>query len=422
MQPIFISSHKWLAATICLSLLCLGLAARADDQDWPQFHGPRRDNRSTETGLLKVWPPEGPRRMWTAQGLGHGFATVSIAQGRVYTSGDRGGRTIITAFDLDGRILWQTGNGPAWEASVPGSRGTPTIDGDRLYHENAHGNVACLDAKTGKTLWTRNILTDFHSKNINWGLAESVLIDGDRVICCPGGPEAAMVALDKHTGRTVWKSASAGDLAGYASPTPGEYRGLRMVFTLTSRAAIAVNADNGELLWRFEQITPFEEMISMPLYRDGHVLITTRTAGTALLAMDVTGKRCSVREVWRSKELDNQHGGLVVHDGYIYGSSHVNSNGKWFCLDWKSGKVMYSDRGVGKGSLTYADGLLYALSENRVMGLVKPTPAGYEVISQFKIPSGGEGPSWAHPVVCGGRRYIRHGDFLYAYDIRGADR
>ncbi len=156
----------------------------------------------------------------------------------------------------------------------------------------------------------------------------------------------------------------------------------------------------------------------MPFYHDGHVLITTRTAGTALLALEIDGKRCSVREVWRSKELDNQHGGVVLLDGYIYGSSHVNSNGKWICVEWKTGKVMYMDRGVGKGSLTYADGMLYTLSENQVLGLVKPTPAGHKLVSQFKIPSGGEGPSWAHPVVCGGRLYIRHGDRLFAYEVR----
>jgi outer membrane protein assembly factor BamB len=195
-----------------------------------------------------------------------------------------------------------------------------------------------------------------------------------------------------------------------------------MVFTLTSRAAIAVNADTGELLWRFEQVTPFDETIGMPIYHDGHVLISTRTAGTVLLALDVDAKRCSVREVWRNQELDNQHGGLVLLDGYLYGASHVNSNGKWICLEWKSGKVMHLDRGVGKGSLTCADGMLYTLSENQTLGLVRASPAGHEVLSRFKIPAGGEGPSWAHPVVCGGRLYVRHGDLLYAYDIRAEDR
>jgi outer membrane protein assembly factor BamB len=410
--------RRSVVAIAFFSLLLLGPSVQGDTADWPQFHGPNRDNRSAETGLLKEWPPDGPKLLWTARGLGHGFATITVSGGTIYTSGDRDGKSTISALDRDGRLVWQQASGAAWEASVPGSRGAPTIDGDRLYHENAHGDIVCLDAKTGKKHWSVNILTEFQGKNINWGLSESLLIDGDRVICCPGGPETAVVALDKHTGRTVWKSASAGDLAGYASPALGEYQDLRMIFTLTSRAAIGVNADSGELLWRFEQITPFEEMITMPIYYDGHVLISTRTAGTALLALEVDGKRCSVREVWRTKVLDNQHGGLVLLDGYVYGSSHVNSDGKWICVEWKTGKVMYVDRGVGKGSITYADGMLYMLSENRTLGLVKASPASYQLVGQFKIPAGGEGPSWAHPVVCGGRLYVRHGEFLYAYDVR----
>jgi len=418
------STGRGCAAVVALLgfLLLVPAATAGEERDWPQFHGPRRDNRSTETGLLRQWPPNGPPLVWTARGLGHGFATVALAGDAIYTSGDRGGKVVVTALDRNGRIRWQVDNGEAWEGSSPGSRGTPTIDGDRLYHENAHGQVVCLDAKTGKQLWRVNLLDEFHAKNINWGLAESVLIHGDRVICCPGGPEAAMVALDKHTGRTAWKSASAGDLAGYASPSLGEYQGLSMVFTLTSRAAIAVNANSGELLWRFEQVTPFDENIGMPICHDGHVLVSTRTTGTALGKLRVDGKKASIGEVWRSKVLDNQHGGLVLLDGYVYGSSHVNSDGKWICLEWNTGKVMYVARGVGKGSLTYADGMLYTLSENRTLGLVPATPTGHEVVSQFKIPAGGEGPTWAHPVVCGGRLYIRHSDFLYAYDIRAKAR
>jgi len=397
------------------------LTARAEeDPFWPQFHGPKRDNLSTAQGLLKQWPAGGPKLLWTAKGLGHGFASLALAHRSIYTAGNIEGKTVITALDLDGRVRWQVENGPAWQDPVPGARGTPTIDGDRLYHESPHGQVVCLDAKTGKRLWGLNTLQAFHSKPGNWGLAESLLIDGDRVICCPGGPETAMVALDKQTGRVVWKSPSAsGDLPGYASPSLGEHQGLRMIFTLTSKAAIAVNADNGDLLWRFAHETPFDEMINMPIYRDGHVLISTRTTGSVLLKLRVQGKKASVEPVWRSKDLDNQHHGVVLLDGYLYGASHVNQSGRWICLDWRTGKTQYMERGVGKGSLTYADGMLYTLNENDgTMGLVKATPGGHELVSRFRIPQGGQGPTWAHPVVCGGRLYVRHSDFLYAYDVR----
>jgi hypothetical protein len=405
---------------VLATLLAIPPAVLAEDRgDWPQFHGPRRDNISRETGLLKQWPPDGPRLLWTAKGLGHGYATVSISRGLIYTCGNVNDKTVITALDLDGKTRWRFDNGGAWIGSQPGARGTPTIDGDYLYHENPLGDVVCLEARSGKRSWGLNILERFNSKNITWALAESVLIDGDRVICSPGGPEAAMVALDKRTGQTVWKSPSAaGDLAGYASPSLGEYQGLRMLFTLTSKAAIGVNADNGDLLWRFEHVTPFEEMITMPLYHDGHVLASTRTAGTVLLKLEVDGKRASVREVWRATKLDNQHGGLILLDGFIYGSCHVNNNGRWMCLDFNSGAAQYNEVGVGKGSLTYADGMLYVMNESGTVGLVKAIPSAHEVVSQFKLPGGGEGPTWAHPVVCGGRLYIRHSDLLYAYDVR----
>jgi len=385
---------------------------------WPQFHGPKRDNISTETGLLDQWPDEGPPLIWTASGLGHGFSTVSIAGGRIYTAGDVEHDTVVTALSLDGTIAWQASNGKAWTGSQPGSRGTPTLDGDRLYHENPHGDVVCLDARNGRRLWGLNVLERFRSENITWALAESLLIDGDRVICRPGGPEVSFVALDKRTGDVVWTAPSTGDLAGYSSTVLAECGGLRMLMALGSKALIAANADTGALLFRFEHESPFDENITMPIYHDGRVFISTRTTGSVMLRIDVEGSRASVEPVWRSRDLDNQHGGVILRDGYLYGSSHVNNSGKWICLDWQTGRTAHIEPGVGKGSLTFADGRLYTLSERGTVGLVRPTPEGHEILSRFDVPKGGRGPVWAHPVVCGGRLYLRHGDLLYAYDVR----
>ena len=407
-----------IAAVLVCGLCYLAAAAAGDEPFWPQFQGPNRDNLSTETGLLKQWPQQGPKLLWTAKGLGHGFASVSIADGLIYTAGNIDDDTVITALDTEGRIRWQVENGKVWEGSPSGARGTPTIDGGQLYHENPSGDVVCLDAKTGQKRWGLNLLETFHSKNITWALSESLLIDGDRVICSPGGPETAVVALDKHTGRTVWKSPTAGDLAGYASPILFSYRGLRLIATLTSRACIGVNADTGELLWRFEHRTPFDETIPTPIYHDGHVFIATRSTGSVLLKLHVNGAEASVEEVWRTTNLDNQHGGVILVDGYLYGASLVKNRGRWICLAWKSGEMMYAEPGVGKGSLTYAEGMLYTMNEDRTVGLVEATPRGHEVASRFNVPAGGEGPTWAHPVVCGGRLYIRHGEFLYCYDVR----
>ena len=406
-------------------LFCSGGPRLIADEagSWPRFHGPKGDNISTETGLLKQWPEQGPRLLWTAKGIGRGYTGVTIADGRIYTAGDVGRDLVLFALDMEGRIEWQAKNGPAWTETGPaGARGAPTIDGPRIYHENAHDQVLCLDAKTGRKVWELDLAAEFQGRKDGFGRAESLLVDGDRVICCPGGA-CAMAALDKRTGRTVWKSPSAGEPAGYASPILAECAGLRMVLTMSSRSLIGVNADNGDLLFRVEHYTPrYVANCVTPIYHDGHVFISGGYGlGSVLLKISVNGGKAAVAPVWRTKDLDNRIGGVILLEGYLYGAAHFSNNAKWVCLDWKNGRKMYAERGVGEGSLTSADGMLYTVSENRKVGLVKPTPAGHELLSQFKIPEGGEGPTWAHPVVCGGRLYLRHGDRLYAYDVRAEE-
>jgi len=392
--------------------------AAAQDPFWPQFHGPNRDNLSAEKGLLKKWPEGGPTLLWRGQGLGHGYSSVSISSGMIYTAGNIGKDTVITALGLDGKVRWQVKNGKAWTGDRPGSRGTPTISGGRLYHESPLGDVICLEAKTGKKLWQLNILDKFRSKHPTWALAESLLIDGEHLICCPGGPQTCMVALDKNTGAVIWKAPSTKELAGYASPILVENEGLRIIITLTSKAMIGVNADTGELLWHVKHLSYADENVFTAIYHDAHIFISSIKAGSVKWKLNVKDGEASVEEIWRSKELDNHHGGGVLVNGYVYASSCIYNGPKWICLDWETGQKKYVDRGIGKGSLTYADGMLYMLGEGGVVGLVRPTPTNYALVSSFQIPKGGRGPSWAHPVVCGGRLYIRHGEYLYAYRIR----
>jgi len=407
--------------SICImfigGLIVTSAASAAEDCFWPQFHGPSRDNLSTERGLLKKWAEAGPDLVWTAKGLGHGFSSMSIAAGMIYTAGNIEKDTVITALDLDGNIVWQVKNGEAWTKDRPGTRGTPTIDGDRLFHQSPLGNLLCLKAKTGERIWGFNIIEKFESKVATWALCESLLVDGDHVICCPGGPQTCMVALDKNTGSLVWKAPSTNELAGYASVTLAEHQGLRMIITLTAKAMIGVNADTGELLWHVKHESYADENVMMPIYNDGQVFVSTLRAGSVKWKINVKDGKASVEELWRTQELDNHHGGVVLVKGNLYGTSTFRNSNLWVCLDWETGEKHYTDKGVGKGSLTYADSMLYTLSEGGVMGLVRPTPAGHKLVSSFKIPEGGEGPSWAHPVVCGGRLYIRHGDFLYAYRV-----
>jgi outer membrane protein assembly factor BamB len=384
---------------------------------WPAFQGPRGDNISDETGLLREWPEDGPALLWTAEGIGQGYSSVSLARGLIFTSGNINDQSVVTALDLDGEIRWQTPAGGAWTGSHPGTRSTPTIDDDRIYYQNPLGELFCLNAATGETIWNVNVLERFGADNITWALAESILVDGDRVISTPGGPETAVVALDKMTGETVWQSESAsGDPAGYATPTLVEYEGKRLIFTLTGKAIICVDADNGKLYWRFPHETSYDVNAVKPIFHDGHVFISTGYgSGSRMLQVQVVGDQVDVKEAWTNRDLDNHHGGVLLLDGYLYGSKHRRD---WACLDWDSGRTMYSARGVGKGSLTCADGMLYTLSERFIMGLVAADSEEFEVVSQFEIPIKGDGPSWAYPVVCGGRLYLRHDNHLFCYDVR----
>lgn len=321
---------------------------------------------------------------------------------------------------MNGKLLWRAVNGRAWTkgTNYPGTRSTPTIDGDRVYHQSPVGNIVCLQAKTGDIVWELDILSKVGSKNSTWALAESLLIDGDHVISCPGGPQTCMVALDKNTGSIVWKAPSTGELAGYCSPSIARHEGLRIIMTLTAKALIGVNADSGQLLWHVKHESYADENVMIPIFHDGHVFISTLATGSVKWKINVEDGKASLQELWRTKEMDNHHGGVILLDGNLYGTSTVKNSKKWISLDWETGQNKFMHEGVGKGSLTCADGMLYTLSIDRVMGLVRPTPNGLELVSSFEIPEGGKGKSWAHPVVCGGRLYIRHGDFLYAYNVR----
>ena len=392
------------------------------DADWPQFHGPRRDNLSRETGLLRHWPEGGPRLLWKALGIGHGFATVAIASGRLYTAGDKGKDTLVTALDMDGKTLWQAKGGTAFKRTPRGARATPTFNGGRLYCHSGEGDVACLDAKTGALRWTRNVQEDFGGRNIQWGLSESLLVDGERVLCTPGGEDITMAALNKETGETAWTCTGLGDKPSYTTPILIEHGGLLHIDSLTANRAVGVAPDTGKLLWKHEHKVASEANCVTPICHDGHIALAgTWGRGAMLLKLTVQGEDCAVEEVWRTKELDNEHGGIVLVDGCLYGQADGDHKKRhWACLDFKTGKTLWTADGLpGRtGTTSYADGMLYMMNDRRAVALAPPSPKGLEVVSRFELPKGGRGPTWAHLVIHGGRLYIRHGDFLYAYDVR----
>jgi outer membrane protein assembly factor BamB len=395
--------------------------------DWPQFHGPNRDNKSMDEGLLKTWPEGGPTRLWEASGIGEGYSTVAIVGQRIYTAGAINDECVITALDMDGKEVWTQKNGKAWKRSYPGTRSTPTIVDGLLYHLSGVGNLICLKAGTGEKVWSVDILEKFKGRNIIWGLSESPLVVGDKVIWTPGAKDVSMVAFNRHTGELVWQCIGEGDKPGYASPILVDYQGLKQIVTGMSGSIMGVRASDGKLLWRFAHKVYTEQNILKPLFHDGFLIISGCVKkGTRSLQLQVSGNECSVREHWHNETLDNKHGGIVLVDGKLYGyAESQNKEGPWMCIDFKSGDTIFQSAPVESsykyksGCLTYADGLFYLYSDDGDVALGKPTPTGFEVAGRLTLKEPGERPTWAFPVVHGGRLYLRYGDKLGVYYVSG---
>jgi outer membrane protein assembly factor BamB len=405
---------------VLLTLACVAaLAVRPAGQaaaDWPQLRGPDRTGVSTESGLLPQWPPSGPRVLWTASNLGAGYGSVAISADRIFVQGTRGGQSIVVTLNrADGKELWSKALGPAGDNDRgPGPRGTPTVDGDRIYILTENGELACLLAKDGTWVWQRNILKEFGGRNIPWLISESPLVDGPQLIVTPGGRNAGMVALDKMSGKTLWTSKELSDQAGYASPIVADVQGVRTLMTLTSEAGVGVRASDGKLMWRYPRVSNYTANITTPVYSENKVFYSSAYGtGGALLGLSAQGGEVRAQEIYFTREMENHHGQLVLVNGYLYGYN----NSILTCLEFATGKRMWRDRSVGKGTVTYADGHLYILSEDNVVGLVEATPAGYREKGRFEIRSQ-RWPSWANPVVSGGRLFIRNQGTLTSYDVR----
>jgi len=410
----------FLAPAICLA------------DDWPQFRGPNRDGKSAETGLLKKWPAEGPKLLWSVESeLEEGFASVAVADGYVYTTGMVGQtkQGEIIAYGTDGSFKWKSTYGRAWDGSHSGARSTPTVDGDRLYVMSGYGLVACHNSKTGKQIWKVDTAKVFEGKNIRWGIAESVLVYGDKVICTPGGKDAAMVALDKMTGKTIWTTKGLSEKSAYCSPVLIRRNDKDLVVTNVQKSIIIVDPDNGNVICRIPHEKRHDLAAVSPVYKDGYLYVTTGYEREDFpprgRMWELSPDTRSFTLKWTDRNLDCHHGGVVLVDGDIHGSNSViygppskeKNKGTWFCLNLATGKIKYQAKLVGKGSVIYADGMLYCYGENGMVGLVKITPTGYELVSSFKVTKGAD-EHWAHPAISDGRLYIRHGDALMAYDIK----
>jgi outer membrane protein assembly factor BamB len=400
---------------IFFSSVCSGV-------DWPGFRGPQRDGKSTETGLLKKWPDGGPKLLWSVEGLGKGYASVSIANGLVYTTGMVGKDKTATffAFDINGKAKWDAAFGRAWSGSHAGTRTTPTIDGDRLYVMSGHGNVACFDAENGEPVWQVDTMEKFGAQQTSWGISESVLICGNKAICTPGGKDATVVALDKMTGETIWTTKGLSDKSAHCSARLMEHGGKKFIVTVTDTHILGIDSADGTVL--FKQVNKIQQSKGIPRYVNPNspvicgsdIYVTSRFVGGVKLRVNESST--GVSEVWWDKTLDVHHGAVVLVDGLIYGGA--SDRGQWVCLDWETGKVVWQQKWKEKGSIIYADGMLYCYAdEDGTVALVKPSRKGFEIVSSFKITQGDD-KHWSHPAISDGRLYIRHGDALMAYDIK----
>jgi outer membrane protein assembly factor BamB len=398
-----------------LAILPLSTAVsnRALD-DWPQWRGPNRDGISAERGLLKSWPAGGPTLAWRATGAGEGYSSFAVANGRLYTLGARGGREYVLAYDVSsGKQLWATDHGRRFgNDRGDGPRGTPTVEGNRVYAYGASGDLSVLDAATGKVIWTLNVLQKFGGSNITWGLSESPLVLADRILVNAGGPDASIVALRKTDGSVLWRSQS--DQAGYSSAVLQPLGGLRQAVFFTGQRALGVDVENGRLLWSYGQVSNRTANIATPIVKGNRVFLSSDYGtGAALLEMTTGDGGVRAREVYFTKEMKNHHASSVLVGDYLYGFSSAILT----AMHFDTGKVAWRDRSVGKGSLVFADDRLYLYSENGVVGLAEATPEGYREHGRFTIDTGSL-PTWSHPVVSGGRLYIRDQNTIYAYNVK----
>jgi len=434
-------------------MICAQHALFAASFDWPQWLGPDRNAMSKERGLLQQWPKDGPPLAWKIKGIGSGYGGPSIAAERIYGMSNRGADEFVWSLsEMEGKELWATRLGPALTEGMPqgkeGTGCTPTVDGERLYVLGLSGDLACLQAKDGAIIWRRSLTKDFGGRLPTWRYNESPLVDGDKVVCTPGGKDATIVALNKSTGELIWKTEvpepSGGDSerpgggggggrpgfrdsgASYSSAIAIDFEGQRQYVQFTSKALVGVAASDGKLLWRYDRPANKSSInCSSPLYHDGQVFAASAYgAGGGLVKLSKDGNGgIKADEVWFSKNMENHHGGMLIIDGCLYGSNGGNSGGYLVCLDFKTGDVLWNERDsdkrrVSKGSVVFGDGRIYYRTEVGAMLLIEPNRKEYLERGRFEQPERTKQPAWTHPILANGKLYVRDQDVLFCYDVK----
>jgi outer membrane protein assembly factor BamB len=417
--------------------LILALAAQA--ADWPQYRGPTRDDVSAETGLLKQWPPAGPALLWTYAEAGIGYSGPAVVGDRLYTIGGRGETEFLIALDVKtGRQAWAVPVGPLFQFDSnrwsAGPSATPTVADGLVFAQGGMGDLVCADAKTGREVWRKNLPKDLEAqvnpigggpKNLGWGFTGSPLVDGDQLVIVPGGPKGTVAALDRKTGRVLWRSAEVKDQAAYTSVMAADIEGVRQYVVLTNPGLLGVSAKDGKLLWRAKRESPFgTEVINTPLVQGAHLFITVATGngGCELVKVGREGDGFKAESVYANKNLSNHHGNVIKVGDHVYGYSEGRG---WVCHRFLDGMNVWSEKTkLVAGAIAYADGRLVCYGENDgTTVLVEASPEGWREAGRFKLPRQSAlrkpaGKVWTPPVIAGGRLYLRDQELLFCFDVK----
>jgi outer membrane protein assembly factor BamB len=407
--------------TLLAVLVPFSVADDTKRADWPQWRGPNRDNHSPDSGLLKEWPADGPPLAFKATGIGEGFSSVSVVDDKIFTMGDIGDESFVFALSRDkGEKLWSVKVGKSG-GDHPGTRCTPTVDGDRVFALGQFGDLVCLKVADGSEVWRKNLKKDFKGSEPHWSYSESPLIDGDKLVCTPGG-DNPVVALDKKNGDVIWKSDKKG-ATGYSSIVVSNAGGVKQYVQTLADGVVGIDAKDGKQLWKYEKLGRNTANVPTPIVLGDQVFCTVGYGkGGALRTLSAADGAVTEKEDYFNQKLNNKHGGAVQVGDYIY--LDRDDSGNPMCVEWKTGKLKddwlkgaKDKKGHGSASITYADGNVYIRYDNGYVALVPATPDGYQEKGLFKIPNS-KSQSWAHPVVVDGKLYLREKDTLWVYDVK----
>jgi outer membrane protein assembly factor BamB len=391
--------------------ICLSFLSKAQDPTF--WRGLNATGIYTVDKLLPQWPAEGPQVLWTFDKLGQGFSSPVFANNKIYINGMVDGQAVLFVLDQNGKELQQFKYGKEFDTSFPGTRSTPTIAGDLAYLLTGNGKLTCFDLKSGNPVWEKDFTTSFDGTNITWGYTESVLIDGDKLFCTPGGKNNNVTALNRMTGETIWNCSGLGETSAYCTPLLVKLPNRQLLVTHTSGNVLGIDASTGEMLWNFAHPNQWAVHPNTPIYHEGGLFVFSGYGqGGEKLKLSADGS--SVTKEWEIKSFDSRMGGAVLIDGYLYGSGDKDRS--WQCIDWKTGEQKYTSTEVGKGVTIAANKKLIGYSEKGELFLADADPSAFKVISKAKVTLGSE-QHWAHPVVNNGILYVRHGNVLIAYKI-----